>query len=201
MLRTAPGRSADKDNFLKLSSAYQACMNEPAIEKLGIRPLAELVEQIKQLSPLNVGDAYCSSNALSDSILFLARHGVSAFATFSAGADDANPDVVVVSVSPPRQVGLPYKEQYSNSTLLKKYQAVVSEVLSQLSAEQEDISALVVDLEQKIAAAVPTQEELQNITVLQQPKRPAPNPMQTLTLACPGVLQLDVTPRRFCINA
>ncbi|KAK5661109.1 hypothetical protein OQA88_10999 [Cercophora sp. LCS_1] len=188
MLLTAIGRSADEDNFEKLTSAYQACMDEPAIRELGVLPLAELVEQMKQLLPPDFGSVCCSGNALSDSILFLARYGVSAFATFSVGADDGSPDVVVASVSPPRQVGLPYKEHYSNSTLLKKYQEVVIEVLSQLTPEQENVLALVVDLEQKIAAALPTQEELQDITESYNPMSLRDASELTPSIGMPNVL-------------
>jgi len=149
---TASSRAADEDNFDKLTTAYEACMGEPAIKELGIRPLVAFLERVKPLS-------------LSDGVLFLARYGVSALVTFSVDADDANPDVAVVSVSPPRQIGLPYAEHYLNSTLLEAYQEVMAKVLSRLTKGQDSVWKAVVNLERQIAAALPSQEELQNITV------------------------------------
>ncbi|KAK1752600.1 hypothetical protein QBC47DRAFT_463152 [Echria macrotheca] len=173
---TASSRAADEDNFDKLTTAYEACMGEPGIKELGIRPLVAFLERVKPLS-------------LSDGVLFLARYGVSALVTFSVGADDANPDVAVVSVSPPRQIGLPYAEHYLNSTLLEAYQEVVAKVLSRLTGtEQDNVWKAVVDLERQIAAASPTQEEVQNITKSYHPMSLQEASALTPSIGIPSIL-------------
>lgn len=162
MQLAAASHSADEDNFDKMTSAYKACVDEETIKKLGVAPLAKIVDEIKSVYPASIK----SENALSDTILLLARYGVSGLVASGTGADDTNPDVVVVSVSPPWRIGLPSKERYEDDALVKKYQAVVVEVLSQLSPnEKKETLAAVVDLEKKLAAASPSAEDRQDITV------------------------------------
>ncbi|KXX82006.1 Endothelin-converting enzyme 1 [Madurella mycetomatis] len=163
-------RSADEDNFEKLTSAYKACLDEPTIKKLGIAPLAKIVESVKLSFPSSGSGSSGSGKALSETILLLAKHGISGLVASGTGADDADPDVVVVSVSPPWRIGLPSKERYEDDALVKKYQAVVVEVLSQLSPEagEEDLAA-VVEFEKRLAAASPPTEERQDVTKYYNP--------------------------------
>lgn len=163
-------RSTDQDNFEKLTSAYKACLDEATIRQLGITPLAEMVKQIKTAFPLSAGEPRGASKALSETILLLAQYGISGLVASGTGADDADPDVVVVSVSPPWSIGLPSKERYADDALVKKYQGVMVEVLSQLSPEiNKDALAAVVDFEKKLAAASPSTEERQDVTVWSHP--------------------------------
>lgn len=155
--------SADEENFNKLTDAYKACLDEPTIKELGIAPLAKIVEQVKQSFPVSDSS---SGNALSETILLLSKYGVSGLVSSGTGADDADPDVVAVSVAPPWRIGLPSKERYDDDALVKKYQGVVVDVLSQLGPkENKDVLAAVVDFEKKLAAASPSTEERQDVTV------------------------------------
>ncbi|KAK1834048.1 hypothetical protein QBC39DRAFT_278180 [Podospora conica] len=154
----AASHSDDEDNFDKMASAYKACLDEETIKKIGVAPLKDIISKIKSTSAQ-------SENALSDTILLLSRYGVSGFVSSGTGADDTNPDVVVVFVSPPGRIGLPSKERYEDDALVKKYQGVVVEVLSQLAPdEKKETLAAVVDLEKRLAAAAPSTEERQDIT-------------------------------------
>ncbi|KAK0648606.1 hypothetical protein B0T16DRAFT_444608 [Cercophora newfieldiana] len=162
MQLAATSHSADEDNFEKLTAAYKACLDEDTIKDLGIAPLTDIVGKIKQSFPLA---ASRSDGALSDTILLLAKHGISAFVSPNAGADDTNPDVVVVQVGAPWRIGLPSKERYEDDNLVKKYEGVVVEVLSKLTpGEPKDVLAGVVDLEKKLAAASPSTEEREDVT-------------------------------------
>ncbi|KAK3372274.1 hypothetical protein B0H63DRAFT_291212 [Podospora didyma] len=166
----ASSHSADEENFEKLTSAYKACLDEPTIKKLGISPLAKIVAQIKLSFPLSRTSSALSSNVLSDTILLLSDYGLSGLVASGTGPDDADPDVVVVSVSPPWSIGLPSKERYEDGALVEKYRGVVVEVLSQLSPEEnKDVLAAVVDLEKKLAAASPSTEERQDVTKYYNP--------------------------------
>jgi endothelin-converting enzyme len=158
--------SADEDNFEKMTSAYNACLDEPRIKKLGIQPLAEVADQIKKAFPLKTAVTHRPESALSDTLLLLAQYGVSSLVSIGTGADDADPDTVVVSVSPPWRIGLPSKERYEDDVLVKKYQNVTIEVLSLLSPElDKDILAGVTVFEKKLAAASPSTEDRQDATV------------------------------------
>jgi len=163
MQLAASSHSVDEDNFEKLTSAYNACLDEDTIKDLGILPLSHIVEKIKETFPLT---ASRSENAISDTILLLAKYGISALVSPGAGADDTNPDVVVVQVSAPWRIGLPSKERYEDDALVKKYENVVVEVLSLLTpGVNKDVLAGVVDLEKLLAAASPSSEERQDVTV------------------------------------
>ncbi|KAK1753132.1 hypothetical protein QBC47DRAFT_387847 [Echria macrotheca] len=166
---TASSHSVDEDNFEKLTSAYKACLDESTIKKLGIQPLVPIIEEVKKSFPSSANGAR-SANSLSDTILLLAQYGVSGLVSSGTGADDTNPDVVVVSVSAPWRIGLPAKERYEDDALVKKYTGVVVDVLSQLSSDvDKDVLAGVVELEKKLAAASPSTEDRQDVTKYYNP--------------------------------
>ena len=165
MKLAATERSLDEENFLKLSSAYEACMATDAAKGLDILPLADFVAKIKQSFPQSTGTRR-SENAFSDTILLLARYGISAFVSTGVDADDTNPDVMVVQVSAPYRIGLPSKERYEDGALVKKYENAVVEVLSLLTPDADQSAAAgVVALEKKLAAASPSNEERQDVKV------------------------------------
>ena len=187
MQLAAASHSVDEDNFDKMTSAYQACLDEETIKKVGVAPLARIVDEIKSAYPASAR----SENALSETILLLAKYGVSGLVASGTSADDTNPDVVVVFVSPPWRIGLPSKERYEDDTLVKKYQAVVVEVLSQLSPdEKKETLAAVVDLEKQLAAASPSAEDRQDITVrhLCTSKHLVANSTRNPTTQCPWAM-------------
>ena len=162
----ASSHSADEANFEKMTSAYNACLDESTIKRLGISPLLDVIRRLKKSFPAEADTARRSDRAISDAILFLAKYGISALVSPGTGADDADPDVVVVSVSPPWSIGLPSKERYEDADLVKKYQGVVVEILHQLSPEHDYKTVKgVVDLEKKLAAASPSTEEREDVTV------------------------------------
>jgi endothelin-converting enzyme len=153
------GSSADKDNFDKLKAAYDACLNEDTIKKLGIAPLLDI---------LNETSKHFSSGDLSSAVLHAFKTGQSSLISAGTGADDKDPDTVVVSVSAPWSVGLPAKELYEDEKILKKYEDTISEVFSSLwsheALQHADTHALVA-FEKKIAAATPDAEDRDDVTV------------------------------------
>jgi len=80
-------------------------MDEDKIKKEGIAPLKELLKEVTDMFPAKgsvTGDKALFQAAdkedLADTIVYLANLGVSAFIATGAGADDKDPDTVVVSV-------------------------------------------------------------------------------------------------------
>ena len=72
--------SADKDNFKKLKSAYDACINIDALKKRGSQPLEEILGNIESIySAQGKG----SETNLTDALLYLMQTDVSALADFS----------------------------------------------------------------------------------------------------------------------
>jgi endothelin-converting enzyme len=161
----AVAKSVDEQNFDKMKAAYDACLDEDHIKSIGAKPLLEVLDAIKKVYPVS---AFRSSNdhALKDAILLLAKHGISSLVSTGTGADDTDPDTVVVSVSAPYSFGLPSKERYEDEKLVEKYRSVAVEVLSGLYPDESKESfSKIVDLEKKLAAASPASEDRDDVTV------------------------------------
>lgn len=155
-------KSADEENFDKMKSIYNACLDEDKIKSVGAEPLHKALEKLKQAYPVdNIGE-----DSLKDVIALLAKYGVSTLVSAGTGADDTDPDTVVVSVSAPWSFGLPSKERYEDEKLVEKYRNVVVQVLSALRPDQgKETFEKIIDLEKKLAAASPSTEEREDVTV------------------------------------
>lgn len=151
-------KSADEVNFDKMKAVYDACLDEDNIKTLGAKPLLKVLAEIKQ--------AYPEGTAAS----LLARYGVTGLIATGTGADDRDPDTVVVSVAAPYSFGLPSKERYEDDKLVEKYRGVTVKVLSSLypDAKEESFSKIV-DFEKKLAAASPSTEDSEDVTKYYNP--------------------------------
>ncbi|USP78574.1 hypothetical protein yc1106_05848 [Curvularia clavata] len=159
-------KSIDEENFDKMKAVYDACLNEDQIKSVGVSPLVRILEEIKKAYPIGASE----SHSVKDAILLLAKYGISGLVSSGAGADDTNPDVVVVSVGAPWSFGLPSKERYEDDKLVEKYRDVTVQVLSALFPEQDKATfASIVDLEKKLAAASPSEEEREDVTKYYNP--------------------------------
>lgn len=151
-------KSADEENFDKMKAVYDACLDEDKIKDLGAEPLLKVLREIKQVYP--EGDAAS----------LLARYGVTGLIETGTGADDRDPDTVVVSVAAPYSFGLPSKERYEDEKLVEKYRDVTVKVLSALypDAKEESFSKII-DFEKKLAAASPSTEDREDVTKYYNP--------------------------------
>ncbi|KAL2881034.1 hypothetical protein SGCOL_003693 [Colletotrichum sp. CLE4] len=162
-------KSADEQNFDKMKASYDACVDEDKIKEIGVEPLIQILDEIKNSYPIEAATSVDPSPT-KDTILLLSRYGVNAFITSGTGADDRDPDTVVVSVAPPYNLGLPSKERYEDEKLVEKYRGVAVEVLGNLYPDgNKDNFAKVVDLEKLLAAASPPTEELEDVTKTYNP--------------------------------
>jgi len=156
-------KSADEENFDKMKAAYDACLNEDKIKSIGAEPLIKVLDEIKNTYPATGTD---SSHSIKDAVLLLAKYGVTGLVAAGTGADDTDPDTVVVSVSAPYSFGLPSKERYEDEKLVEKYRNVAIEVLSALYPDQDkNTFSGIIDLEKKLAAASPSEEDREDVTV------------------------------------
>ncbi|GAW13144.1 hypothetical protein ANO14919_025220 [Xylariales sp. No.14919] len=168
--------STDEGNFLTMQESYNACMDEATLKSIGVNPLAELISKVAQSFP--VGDeAYDTEELvqpedyakLSDTILLLEQLEVTSFESLYTGADDKDPDVVIVQAMP-AGYNLPSPEYYEDDDTVKRYQAMLEQVLSSLlptATAKKDATKLaqsVVELEKKIAALTPPPEDRQDVT-------------------------------------
>lgn len=163
--------STDEENFLMIQEAYKACINETAIQKKGIAPLVSLVNEIAASFPVNqLGQTLQEGDyaALSDTILLLERLGVPSFMGIGVGADDKNPDVVIVQAYP-AGLTLPTVESYQDNDTISLYQSMLEQVLATflptLKVSAKELAQSVIELEKKIAAITPPVEEQADVTV------------------------------------
>jgi endothelin-converting enzyme len=162
MLTNNAQAGADRDNFDKLKTAYDACLDEKTIKESGLAPLKQLLDQLSQ----RWAKASNHADPLNNVTLFLARHGINPFVSLSTGPDDRDPDTVVVSVSPPWSFGLPSKERYDDDQVLDSYRSVAVELLGSIYPDQDEQDFVkVIALEKKLAAASPSTEEREDVTV------------------------------------
>lgn len=156
MQLVASKKTADEQNFDKMKTAYDACLNEEQIATVGPKPLLKALKDVKK----------AHAHSIKDAILLLAEYGISGLVSVGTGADDTDPDAVVVSVSAPYSFGLPSKERYEDDKLVEKYRGVAVEVLSALYPDaKQDTFAKIIDLEKKLAAASPASEDRDDVTV------------------------------------
>lgn len=161
-------RDQDEANFDLMKAAYDACIDEEGIKKLGLVPLGEVLANITSIFPTAVSSSpnTMDSDAMRDAVLYLAQLGVSALISPGTGADDRDPDVIVVSVSPPWSFGLPSKERYEDKDLVEAYTKVVGDVMSALVTDRDrSVFDKVVEFEGKLAKASPSTEEREDVTV------------------------------------
>ncbi|KAI0025704.1 endothelin-converting enzyme 1 [Xylariomycetidae sp. FL0641] len=164
---------SDEDNFLMMQETYNSCMNETALKKVGVAPLVSLIDEIAHLFPVtsSANDTLREEDyaSLSKTITSLEHLQVSSFESIFVGADDKNPDVVIVQAFP-GGLSLPSPEYYDDSDTIKQYESMLGEVFgallprnsSRLSASH--LAKSVVEFEKKIAKITPPPEDQQDVT-------------------------------------
>ena len=197
--------AAEKAIFNKLKGAYDACMDEERIKNFGSGPLLDVLRTIQELFPASnphrmsgpfprletqqqKGLVYMGENQLSTTVSYLTSIGINSIISFGVGADDRNPDSVVLSLTAPRQPGLPSKEYYKDAELVKTYGEVIGQVLEGLLHEaypnstlpalkpsrmfhrSEDLVRAIVGLETKLAMATPDTEDAEDVTKYYNPR-------------------------------
>ena len=197
--------TADKAIFDKLKGAYDACMDEGNIKKIGSDPLLDVLRKIQELFPASrphrmlgpfprletqqqKGLLYKGENQLSTTVSFLTKIGINSIISFGVGADDRDPDSVVISLTAPRSPGLPSKEYYEDAELVKTYGMVIGQVLegllheaypnstfpnkkpNRMFTQSEDLVEAIVGLEAKLALATPDTADAQDVTKYYNPR-------------------------------
>jgi endothelin-converting enzyme len=182
--------SIDQDNFEELQRGYNACMDLDGIRKVGIDPLIDLLVELEGVYPEKlpspnppqptfpptppkppVPPVENVSFGMPEVMIFLRNRGIGGIVDIGVGADDKNPDDVVIMASPPFSAGLPAKSYYESDAVLAKYKAAIGAVFNNLVKHaptiMEDYSELagkVVDLEKQLSEHVPELEDLYDVT-------------------------------------
>lgn len=167
MQLAAVAKKPDEANFDKMKAAYDACMDEEAIKKEGLKPMLKIINEVKELFPLSLSDITINDERLQTAILYLYRLQITAIIAPYTSADDKDPDRVVVSITPPQRFGLPATELYKDDTVVTKYKNVISDVFNALfpALQAASIGDAIVAFEKKLAAAAPREEDRNDVTV------------------------------------
>ncbi len=173
-------------------------MDEDSIKKTGIKPLVEIIHEIAGIFPTEEATIVkrtpieaIDNEDIANTVEFLYKIGITSLVSVGVGADDKDPDTVVVQASPPWRIGLPAKDYYEDASVVEKYQSTLSHVLAALypnltgesavlhgkwkqvnghgniasRGKSEDYAKAVVEFEQKLAAASPDAEDSNDVTV------------------------------------
>jgi endothelin-converting enzyme len=134
-------------------------LNEDLIKSRGTRPLNDVLDEtFKKFA----------HEDLSSTILFALQSGMNSLISAGTGADDKDPDTVVVSVSAPWSIGLPAKEMYKDDKIIKQYESTISKVFSNLGLDvlgSTELAEKLVTFEKMLAAATPSAEDRNDVTV------------------------------------
>lgn len=76
--RTEPPEPSDADNFKKLKSAYDACLDEATVTKRGSKPLTDILDELKNIYPAKTGLVKGAQDHLTNALLYLMNAGVEA---------------------------------------------------------------------------------------------------------------------------
>ncbi|CAG8033000.1 unnamed protein product [Penicillium nalgiovense] len=168
--RTEPPQSSDADNFKKLKTAYDACLDEATVHKRGSKPLTDILDELKTIYPAKSGLVKGTQDQLTNALLYLANVGVEALASSGVTPDDRDPDNVVIMISPPREIGLPAREYYNDTKTVADYTTVLKQVVQRLAGDGFDkISEDVVAFEKKLADVTPDTQTQEDVTKYYNP--------------------------------
>ncbi|GIK01669.1 hypothetical protein Aspvir_005707 [Aspergillus viridinutans] len=167
---TSAPEAADEENFRKLKSAYDACLDEATINKRGSEPLDALLAQFEDIYSAESAAAGSDVN-ITDAVLFLMNSGVTALVELDPGPDDRDPDKIVISVSPPDEIGLPVREYYNSSQTVSAYTEVLKKVLGNFVGQDKQVPVEdIVLFESKLANATPDTQTLRDVEKYYNPR-------------------------------
>lgn len=172
---------AELENFQKLQTAYNSCMNETAIKEKGNTPLLDLLAKLEDIYQAQ------GANDLTAGIDYLLTLGEDAVLDIGVEADDKNPEQQIIQIVSPG-LGLLSKEYYRDEKQLELYKRTITPVFESLAADKKSRSCSfsnlcdnltsfskessvdsLIKFESKIAAASPNPEDASDPTFAYNP--------------------------------
>jgi predicted metalloendopeptidase len=130
----------DRENFNKIKSYYDSCMNEESINRLGPTPIyPEIARLITKLGYQEefYDTKFTTDNLLrfTDTIIHLLTEGVgNTLFSYGVGPDDQVPEEVSVTINQP-SLGLPSREYYEQPEMLEKYRNGLINIVTAILGE------------------------------------------------------------------
>jgi len=111
----------DQDNFETMQLAYNTCMDENELKKLGVAPITNLLDELRRTFG---GDDW------SQPLLFTSHIGTNSLVLMYVASDLDSPDVQLVHLNPGAGFSLPNQDLYTNtSMLMDEYAPIVASIL------------------------------------------------------------------------
>jgi predicted metalloendopeptidase len=173
---STPMGSVEGTIFNMAKTAYNACLNLDQLEKIGLAPLIDILSNLTKIFPFNnldferdKGSEVNRASSVKKAIALLEAVGIPYFLEHTVEADEKDPDIAVLKLSPPILfAGLPSREHYDSSRTLARYRDIIGEVFARLKQDtglERRGDNFVVDFEMRLVEAYPLVEDLINVTV------------------------------------
>jgi predicted metalloendopeptidase len=126
----------DRNNFNKIKSYYQSCMDENSIDGLGPSPIyQEISKLLVKLGVLADGRFTIDNmHEFTEALIHLGMEGVDNLISYSVNADDKNPEENSISLNQP-SLGLPSREYYYQPEMLTHYRAGLISIVKAVLGE------------------------------------------------------------------
>ncbi|KAL9561383.1 hypothetical protein ACKAV7_014738 [Fusarium commune] len=108
---------ADKENFAKVKTAYQVCMNYTTLEEEGLEPLTVLVNKVVAAFPATAEsdktahEPHDYSAAMGKTITLFESLGIETTQRFAQVQDPQSPDRIQLRIMPPSTSDIPTKDE------------------------------------------------------------------------------------------
>ncbi|KAK8166406.1 endothelin-converting enzyme [Phyllosticta citrichinensis] len=160
-------RPIDRENFNKMKTAYDACLDEDLLKEVGVKPVKDILDAV----PKPDSGKYETTGGLTDILITLHRLGVYPLVSTDTGSDRKTPDVVTIYINHGGK-GLPSKEYYNKTDVQANYTRTIAEMFDIFlgdSGTHGEMSKQVFELERRIAFAQLDPEQERNVDLTYNP--------------------------------
>lgn len=133
----------DRNNFNKLKSYYETCMDEATIDSLGPTPLfPDIKTLLEKLNfPIENDGRFSTDHVrqLTKALIYLGNEGIDNLFSFDVSINDKKPDEYVININQP-DLGLPSREYYEKPTSISNYRNGLISIISSFLSHPKDSS-------------------------------------------------------------
>lgn len=163
---TGDAKSLDEQNFEKMTTAYKSCMDTDAIDKLGAKPLQDILAAFDTLASSNGTD-------LTEKVIWVQQYGGNGVVRATTGSDDKNPNITTVSLNA-GMIGLGSKEYYTDKEAIANYTTAIVGMFDNLYGDEKHTSNQktaddIVTFEKALANAYPDASQANDVEYYYNP--------------------------------
>ncbi|KAF2420974.1 endothelin-converting enzyme [Tothia fuscella] len=179
---TGDNKVIDKENFQKMKTVFQTCMDTAAIDSYGVAPVQRILDEFEQHYPLTAPKTP-NPDELTRAVIWLAKNSVSALVSFGPTTDDKNPDTHILAFGGGER-GIGSREYYNNPVVVANYTRAVAQMFQIIQTGKPiekaklfekpdqrymDTVAKIIEFEKKLAYFSPEPDAAQKIEYFYSP--------------------------------